>query len=204
MGKAECGECELGHRVLPLSCLGTWGTWVHGYTGNQHVQGCWGAWPRARTRKQLSARLTANPGPAPLICCARQDQPSFKHWLPCAAGLRWSCAGAGAARHPGSCALIRVHRLPTPSSSLHCCYYYLPPPHHTNRLSLLRRRNSPLVTRRPTSPSCDRSVKTQITHSSLPSPLRTLESTSLERQQARLLLSAVARSHSFPADIACL
>lgn len=33
VGKAECGECELGHRVLPLSCLGTWGTWVHGIHG---------------------------------------------------------------------------------------------------------------------------------------------------------------------------
>lgn len=158
MGKAECGECELGHRLLPLSCLGTWGTWVHGHTGNEHVQGCW----RARTRKQLSVSLTANPGPAPLICCARQDQPSFKHWLPCAAGLRWSCAGAGAARHPGSCALIRVHRLPTPLPTTTTT----PPYHHAP--SSLRRRNSPLVTRRPKSSSCDRSLKIQITHSSLP------------------------------------
>lgn len=123
--------------------------------------------------KAASAKLTANPGPAPLICRARQDQPSFKHWLPCA-GLRWSCAGAGAARHPGSCALIRVHRLPTPSSSL-------PPPHHHHRPSLLRRRKPPLSHADRPLPPCDRSVKIQPTHFSLPSPLETLESTLLGR-----------------------
>lgn len=139
--------------------------------------------------KAVSAKLTANPGPAPLICCARQDQPSFKHWLPCA-GLRWFCAGAGAARHPGSCALIRVHRLPTPSSSLPPP---AAPPHHTTIAAPPSKITS--VTRRPTSPPCDRSVKTQLTRFSLPSRPKTLESTSLG-PEARLLLSPLSRGRT--------
>jgi hypothetical protein len=94
VGKAECGEVsELNARHTRLGaaakvCLLRLLASVHGCQGTR-VQGYRDTWAWARTRKQLSGKLTANPRPAPLICCARQDQPSFKHWLPCA-GLRWS------------------------------------------------------------------------------------------------------------------
>lgn len=167
------------------------GTRVHGSTGAR-LPGCVGA---GTDTKAASARLTANPGPAPLICCARQDQPSFKHWLPCA-GLRWSCAGARALH--GIQALVHSFAFtvfPPPLPHYHQC---------TTPPSPFRPPNPSLVTRRPTSSPCDRSVKIQLTHFSLPSPSKTLESTSLGRQQARLLPPALARSHSFPAGIACL
>lgn len=142
--------------------------------------------------KAASAKLTANPRPAPLICCARQDQPSFKHWLPCAA-LRWSCAG-------GRCTASRLlcTHSRSPSSLplfLTTYHHHHTPPHHHHQL---RRPKSALVTRRPTSPPCDHR------ENCIFSPLRPSRSNHHHRGTVKLglLLSAVARSHSFPAGIA--
>lgn len=155
-GQAECGERELGHKVLLLSCLGT-DTWVLGHTVARMLV-CVAA---GTDTKAVSAKLTANPGPAPLICCARQDQPSFKHWLPCA-GLRWSCAG-----WRGRCTASRLLCTHSRSPSSHPLFLTTttttttPPPPIAAPSS-----KTSSVTRRPTSPPCDRSVKIQL---SLPS-----------------------------------
>lgn len=130
--------------------------------------------------KAASAKLTANPRPAPLICCARQDQPSFKHWLPCAA-LCWSCAG-------GRCTASRLlcTHSRSPSSLplfLTTYHHHHTPPHHHHQL---RRPKSALVTRRPTSPPCDRREKIQLTHFSLPSPPITLEPSLLLGREASI------------------
>lgn len=161
-------RCELGHRVLLLSL----GTWVHGYTSSAVFEG-WLVLPCAANQRGWSG-IGCHLGTNCFRVRARGHAP--RH--PC--GLRWFCAGSALARAlHGIQALVHsfaftVFPPPLPHS--------LPPPphhqlHHHTPPSPLRRRKISSVTRRPTDPPCDRSVTIQLTHP--PSPLKTLESTSL-------------------------
>lgn len=135
--------------------------------------------------KAVSAKLTANPGPAPLICCARQDQPSFKHWLPCA-GLRWSCAG-WRGRSTASRLLCTHSRSPSSHPLFLTTTTTTTPPPIAAPTS-----KTSSVTRRPTSPPCDRSVKIQLSHFSLPSAHDAPINIAGTCEEARLLLCAAA------------